>query len=150
MNISNLSPTSEGLIRPRELCCRCSSKLILNFQAATDFNALFYNFTTYNLRSLDPDNSGYITEGKLRKILKGKIGISEEDTEEMITEYKKLGIQQASTENEPIIFYKGCTKLKKMYKHYNNFIFRFCRNAENLIKYIQRFLRVNYDKIILI
>lgn len=65
-------------------------------------------------QSLDPDNSGYITEGKLRKILKGKIGISEEDTEEMITEYKKLGIQQASTEKEPIIFYKDFVGMLKI------------------------------------
>lgn len=39
-------------------------------------------------RSMDPKERGYLLEEDLRKLLKGKSGISAEDVEEMITEYK--------------------------------------------------------------
>ena len=37
---------------------------------------------------MDPKERGYLLEEDLRKLLKGKSGISAEDVEEMITEYK--------------------------------------------------------------
>ena len=37
---------------------------------------------------MDPKDKGYLLEGDLRKLLKGKSGILAEDVEEMITEYK--------------------------------------------------------------
>ena len=39
-------------------------------------------------RSMDPKENGYLLEEDLRKLLKGKNGISADDVEEMITEYK--------------------------------------------------------------
>ena len=37
---------------------------------------------------MDPMEKGYLLEEDLRKLLKGKNGISADDVEEMITEYK--------------------------------------------------------------
>ena len=37
---------------------------------------------------MDPQEKGYLMEEELRKLLKGKSGISADDIEEMITEYK--------------------------------------------------------------
>ena len=37
---------------------------------------------------MDPKDKGYLLEEDLRKLLKGKSGISADDVEEMITEYK--------------------------------------------------------------
>ena len=37
---------------------------------------------------MDPKEKGYLLEEDLRKLLKGKNGISADDVEEMITEYK--------------------------------------------------------------
>ena len=39
---------------------------------------------------MDPKDKGYLMEEDLRKLLKGKSGISADDVEEMITEYKVL------------------------------------------------------------
>ena len=37
---------------------------------------------------MDPKEKGYLLEDDLRKLLKGKSGVSAEDVEEMISEYK--------------------------------------------------------------
>ena len=47
------------------------------------WNLLYYQ------RSLDPEDKGFLMEEDLRKLLKGKAGISEDDIEEMIKEYNE-------------------------------------------------------------
>ena len=56
--------------------------MILNFLG----NKIFILLELF--RSMDPKENGYLLEEDLRKLLKGKNGISADDVEEMITEYK--------------------------------------------------------------
>ena len=56
--------------------------MILNFLG----NKIFILLELF--RSMDPKEKGYLLEEDLRKLLKGKNGISADDVEEMITEYK--------------------------------------------------------------
>ena len=57
-------------------------------------------------RSLDLDEKGYVGEEELRSLLGGKSGLTAEDVEEMITEYKALKLE-SKVENEDVIYYKG-------------------------------------------
>ena len=57
-------------------------------------------------RSLDLDEKGYVGEDELRSLLGGKSGLTAEDVEEMITEYRALG-HESNTEDEAVIYYKG-------------------------------------------
>ena len=62
-------------------------------------------------RSLDLDDKGYVGEEDFRNLMKGKPGITPEDVEEMITEYKGLEKTtedvQDKEEAEAVIYYKG-------------------------------------------
>ena len=62
-------------------------------------------------RSLDLDDKGYVGEEDFRNLMKGKPGITPEDVEEMITEYKgfekKTESAQDKEEAEAVIYYKG-------------------------------------------
>lgn len=62
-------------------------------------------------RSLDLDDKGYVGEEDFRNLMKGKPGITPEDVEEMITEYKgfekKTEVAQDKEEAEPVIYYQG-------------------------------------------
>ena len=84
---------------------------------------------------MDPKDKGYLMEEDLRKLLKGKSGISADDVEEMITEYKvlfkgilsfiyeqycqALGVNcKASNpdlDGSDVIFYKGKENMNKYF-----------------------------------
>ena len=63
---------------------------------------------------MDLDEKGYVGEEDFRNLLKGKPGITTEDVEEMITEYKafekKSEVTQDTEEPEAVIYYKGGVK----------------------------------------
>ena len=65
----------------------------------------------FSNRSLDLDDKGYVGEEDFRNLMKGKPGITPEDVEEMITEYKgfekKSEVAQDEEEAESVIYYKG-------------------------------------------
>merc|ERR1712025_742695 len=60
-------------------------------------------------RSIDPTNSGEISEAKFRTIMKNKEGMADEDVDEMIEEYKRTKIIDGKTMNcttSTVIVYK--------------------------------------------
>jgi len=60
---------------------------------------------------MDPKEKGYLLEEDLRKLLKGKNGISADDVEEMISEYKALDVKCKTSNPDldasDVIWYKG-------------------------------------------
>ena len=83
-------------------------------------------------RSLDLDDKGYVGEEDFRNMMKGKPGITPEDVEEMITEYKgfekKTESAQDKEEAEAVIYYKG--KISEILKQcLFSFLDRFCCDA---------------------
>ena len=60
---------------------------------------------------MDLDDKGYVGENVFRNLMKGKPGITPEDVEEMITEYKGFEktteVVQDKEEAEAVIYYKG-------------------------------------------
>merc|ERR1712079_52667 len=80
-------------------------KLVSNERKADPDEAALLNM----FRSLDTDDNGFVLEEDLRKLMTGKAGITNEDIEEMIEEYKKLDVKtKKSNENisEDVIFYQ--------------------------------------------
>ena len=68
-------------------------------------------------RSLDPDEKGFVLEIDFRKLLSGKAGISIDDIEDMIKEYKALNVQQVDIEDkadDDRIFYKDFVAMLKI------------------------------------
>jgi len=61
-------------------------------------------------QTFDPSNTGHIGEGEFRKILKSKDGITDEDIEEMLEEYKRLeivtGDNDSTVSSGEVILYK--------------------------------------------
>jgi len=102
-------------------------------------------------KSMDPKDKGYLMEEDLRKLLKGKSGISADDVEEMITEYKALGVNCKASNSDldasDVIFYKGKEYMNKYFVSVSLF-FRFCDNASvltllfNLSNFVNKFLHL--------
>jgi len=61
-------------------------------------------------KSMDPEEKGFLMEKDLRKMLKGKSGISVDDIEEMIAEYKALDVKSKTASLDldagDVIFYQ--------------------------------------------
>ena len=75
------------------------------------FNISHYLVKIFSNRSLDLDDKGYVGEDDFRNLMKGKPGITPEDVEDMITEYKgfekKTEVAQDKEATEAVIYYKG-------------------------------------------
>ena len=88
---------------------------------------------------MDLDDKGYVGEEDFRNLMKGKPGITPEDVEEMITEYKgfekKTEVAQDKEEAEPVIYYQGnIVKYESeiCIKSIHQFLVRFCCDASIL------------------
>lgn len=72
-------------------------------RAHPDTDSLLEVFQTF-----DPRNSGEMGEDQFRRVMKNKEGVSEEDVEEMIAEYKKLHVKPdtGKEHKKGVIYYK--------------------------------------------
>ena len=84
-------------------------------------------------RSLDPEDKGFLYEEDLRKLLKGKAGISEDDIDEMIKEYKEhlKNVKVTKDVTEDVVYYHGKNVFNSKCKK-NPFYSRFYCNASDL------------------